>query len=94
MLAVMAVTSDGLRGRESRGCDLATLRRILGRDVGNRGDGESDSSLDGVNGGDGGSTIGRSMTSTCRIRETEMVASAAISFAISTDRGVVVKTTK
>lgn len=55
--------------------------------------GASDSSLDGVSGGVGGNVV-FSVTVICRVRDTEIVASAAISFAISGERGVVVKTTK
>lgn len=58
-----------------------------------RGGSESSFELDGVCGGVGGK-LHCSVTVICRISETEMVASAAISLARLDERGVVVKTTK
>lgn len=77
--------SEVRRGRR-RGWDRATRRRSFGI-------GASESSLEGVKGGVGGNDDCSLMT-VCRVNETVMVASAAISLASSGDRGVVVNTTK
>ncbi len=51
---LLIVLSDVRRGRDRRGCDLAIRRKSLGRGAANSDKGESESSLDGVNGGEGG----------------------------------------
>jgi len=90
--AAAVVPSEFFLVRDKRGWDLAIRRRIRGP-FGKEGKFDSDSSLEGVRGGVGRNDVW-SLMDIWRRRETETLASAAISLAISEERGVVLKTTK